>query len=76
MFALTFGQQEITPMAQMMSKKQQRLNYKQYRCSIKRSGDLALMSLTLNKTIPTVADLLASPLAKYITLAANDCGYW
>ncbi len=25
--------------------------------------------------IPTVADLLASPLAKYITLAANDCGY-
>ena len=33
------------------------------------------MSLTLDKTIPTVADLLASPLAKYITLAANDCGY-
>ncbi len=32
-------------------------------------------SLTLNKTIPTVADLLASPLAKYITLAANGCGY-
>jgi len=36
---------------------------------------MALMSLTLDKTIPTVADLLASPLAKYITLAANDCGY-
>jgi hypothetical protein len=33
------------------------------------------MSLTLDETIPTVADLLASPLAKYITLAANDCGY-
>jgi hypothetical protein len=75
MFALTFGQQEIPPMAQKMSKKRQRLNYKQYRCSIKRSGDMALMSLTLDKTIPTVADLLASPLAKYITLAANDCGY-
>jgi len=77
MFALTFGQQEIPHMAQKMSKKQQRLNYKQYRCSIKRSGDtMALMSLTLDKTIPTVADLLASPLAKkYITLAANDCGY-
>ena len=29
----------------------------------------------LEKTIPTVADLRASPLAKYITLAANDCGY-
>jgi hypothetical protein len=36
---------------------------------------MALMSLTLDETIPTVADLLASPLAQYITLAANDCGY-
>jgi len=51
------------------------LELQQYRCSIKRSGDMVLMSLTLDKTIPTVADLLASPLAKYITLAANDCGY-
>jgi len=75
MFALTFGQQEIPPMAQKMSKKRQHLNYKQYHCSIKRSGDMALMSSTLDKTIPNVADLLASPLAKYITLAANDCGY-
>jgi hypothetical protein len=32
------------------------------------------MFLTLDKTIPTVADLLASPSAKYITLTANDCG--
>jgi hypothetical protein len=60
MFALTFGQQDIPPMAQKMSKKRQRLNYKQYCCSIKRSGDMALMSLTLGETIPTVADLLAS----------------
>ena len=36
---------------------------------------MALKTLTLDKTIPTVAVLLASPLAKYITLAANDCGY-
>ena len=36
---------------------------------------MALITLTLDKTIPNVADLLASPLAKYITLAANDCGY-
>ena len=36
---------------------------------------MALMSLTLDKTIPTVADILASPLTKFITLAANDCGY-
>ncbi len=33
---------------------------------------MALMSLAFDKMIPTVADLLASPLARYITLAAND----
>jgi hypothetical protein len=36
---------------------------------------MVLMSLTLDKSIPTVADLLASRLAKYITLAPNDCRY-
>jgi hypothetical protein len=46
MFALTFGQQGILPMAQKMSKQQQPLNYKQHHCSIRRSGDMALMSLT------------------------------
>jgi hypothetical protein len=75
MFALTFGPHEIPPMDQKMSKKHQRLNYKQHRRSLCSSGDMALMSLTLDNTIPTMADLLASPLAKYITLAANDCGY-
>ncbi len=75
MFALTFSHHDIPPMAQRMSNKQQRLNYKQYCMSYRRSGDMALMSLTLDKTISTVADLLASPLAQYITLAANDCGY-
>ena len=75
MFALTFGHHDTPPMAQQMSKKWQRLNYKQYCMSFRRSGDMALMSLTLDKTIPTVANLLASPLARYITLAANDCGY-
>ena len=33
------------------------------------------MSLSLTDGIPTVAELMDSPLAKYITLAANDCGY-
>jgi hypothetical protein len=75
MFALTFGHHNIPPMAQQMSKKQQCLNYKQYSMSFRRSGDMALMSLMKDKTILTVADLLASPLAKYITVAANDCGY-
>ena len=75
MFALTFGYHDIPPMPQRMSKKQQRLNYKQYCMSYRRLDDMALMSLTLDKSIPTMADLMSSPLAKYITPAANDCGY-
>jgi hypothetical protein len=72
---MTFDHQDMPPMAQKLSKKFHRLNYKQYCQSIRQSGDMALMSLTLDKTVPTVADLLASQLAMYITLAANDCGY-
>jgi hypothetical protein len=75
MFALTFGQQDIPPLAQKMYEKQQYLNYNHYRRSIRRSGNMALISLTLDKSIPTVADLMPSPLAKYITHAVNDCGY-
>ena len=75
MFALTFGHHDMPPVVQKLSKKCQRLNYKQYHQSIRQSIDMSLMSLALDKTISTVADLLASPMAKYITLAANDCGY-
>jgi hypothetical protein len=53
MFALTFGHHDLSPMAQRMSKKWQHLNYKQYCMSFRRSGDMALMSLTWDKTIPT-----------------------
>ncbi len=74
-FALTLGHHDIPPMAQRMSKKWKRLNYKQYLASFRLSSDMALMTLPLDKTIPTIADLLASPLAQYITLAANECGY-
>ena len=36
---------------------------------------MSLSMLTLINGIPTMAELMDSPLAKYITLAANDCGY-
>ncbi len=52
-FALTFGHQNVPSMAQQMSKNRQRLNYKQCSMSFRRFGDMALMSLTLDKTIPT-----------------------
>jgi hypothetical protein len=75
MFALTFGHHDVPPEATRLSKKRQRLNYKQFSASLKRSGDMTLMSLTIDNTLPAITDLLASPLAKYITLASNDCGY-
>jgi hypothetical protein len=65
-------------MAMKLSRKRQRLNYKQYRCSLRDNGDASLSMMTItdgSNGIPTVAELLESPLAKYITLAANDCGY-
>ena len=37
---------------------------------------MSLSMLTMTDGIPTVADLMDIPLAKYITLAANDCGYY
>jgi hypothetical protein len=42
---------------------------------MKRSGDMTLMSLTIDNTLPAITDLLASSFAKYITLTSNDCGY-
>ena len=77
-FTLTLGKKTIPPMAMKLSRKRQRLNYKQYRRSLRDDGDasLSMMAITDGSDgIPTIAELLESPLAKYITLAANDCGY-
>ncbi len=41
---------------------------------MKENNDLLLSMLSMTDGIPTVAELMDSPLAKYITLAANDCG--
>ncbi len=51
------------------------IKFKQYRHRLKENGDLLLSMLSMTDGIPTVARLMDSPLAKYITLAANDCGY-
>ena len=42
-------------------------------CQCRKIGDMMLQSA--NDEEVTVADLLASPLAKFIHLAVNDCGY-
>jgi len=78
-FTLTVGKKTIPLMAMKFSRKKQRLNYKQYRCGLRDDGDALLSMMAFSDGsgdgIPTVAELLESPLAKYITLAANNCGY-
>ena len=58
-----------------MSKKKKRLNYKQYKRNLREHGNMGLHRMSLVEQCPTVAELMASLLAKYITLAADDCGY-
>ena len=36
---------------------------------------MSLQRMMVGEQCPTVAELVASPLAKYIILAAKDCGY-
>jgi hypothetical protein len=31
--------------------------------------------MSIEDSLPSISDLINSPLSKYITLAANDCGY-
>ena len=72
-FTLTLGSWQIPPRALILSKKKKRLKFKQYHRRLKENGDLLLSMLSMTDGIPTVAELMDSPLAKYTTLAANDC---
>ena len=62
-------------MANNMSQKRKRLNYKQYRHSLKDDSRITLNSMHLADSIPIISELLDSPISNFITLAANDCGY-
>ncbi len=31
--------------------------------------------MSIEDSLPSISDLINSPLSKYITLAVNDCGY-
>ncbi len=63
---------QIPPGALILSKKKKRLKFKQYHRRLKENSDLLLSMLSMTDGIPTVAKLMDSPLAKYITHAAND----
>ncbi len=74
-FTLTLGGWQIPPRALILSKKKKRIKFKQYCHRLKENGDLLVSMLSMTDGIPTVAKLMDSPLAKYIPLAANECGY-
>jgi hypothetical protein len=75
MFALTLGSKQIPPYANTMSKKKKALKYQQYWISLQSRGNWALQLMLIEDSLPSISDLINSPLSKYITLAANDCGY-
>ncbi len=74
-FTLKLGSRQIPPQALILSKKKKQLKLKHFHHRLKENGDLLLSMLLMTDGIPTVAELMGSHLAKYITLAANDCGY-
>ena len=62
-------------MYQKMSKKGMCLNYKQYKLSLLENCDMSRQIMTVGVQCPKFSELMASPLEKYITIAANNCGY-
>ena len=50
-----------------------RLNYKQYKRSLRWNGDMSLQIMMVGDQCPTVAENMTIPLSKYISIAANEC---
>ena len=75
LYALTCGRHHKPPMEKKLSQKRKRLRYKQYRHRLKEEFMMTLNSMHLDDSIPTITELLDSPISKFITIAANYCGY-
>ena len=75
-YDLTFGTQNVPPITHKMSKNWMHLNYKQYKQCLWDTGDMALQNVTVEEQWTAVAEFLANPIAKYITLAENIFGYF
>ncbi len=70
-FTCTFGHKQIPICAAKLYRKQ--LKSKQRYSLWNEIGDSMLNVMPIAP--PTIEELLASPLSKFITFAANDCGY-
>ena len=62
-------------MAKNMYQRRKSLNYKRYSRQLKDESNMTVNSMHLDNSIPTITELLDSPISMFITLAANDCGY-
>jgi len=71
--SLSLGSKQVPVHAVRLSRKKkkyrQRIRYHQEK------GDRALNSMILEDELPSIRDVLESPLAKFIHFAANACGY-
>ena len=74
-YSLVFGPQNFPPMYHKMSKNIIHLNYRQYKKRLKDTSYMALKLLTVEEQCPAVAEILVGPIANYITLSTNNCGY-
>ena len=74
-YALTCGHHQQPVYSKQISKKSQKLNYKQRKGRICEGVDAALNKISFEHKNSTVADLMESPYTRFITLAANYCGY-
>ena len=70
-YACTLGKKSVPPSACRLSRK--KMKNRQRLARRREIGDMMLNMM--NMDVPTVEELMASPLAKFIHLAANDCGY-
>lgn len=70
-YAVSLGPKDPSPMARRLARK--RLTNRQRRRRLRQYGDLLLF--TLSDQVPSVEELMQSPLSRFIHLAANDCGY-
>ena len=62
-------------MAKKLSQNRKLLSYKRYSRQLKDESNMTVNSMRLDNSIPTIKELLDSPISKLITLAANDCVY-
>ena len=62
-------------MAKQIYQNRKCLNYKQCSSQFKDGSTKTVNLMHLDDSIPNIKELLDSPISRFITLDANDCGY-